>query len=112
MRILFAGDEQPYSAYALKEVVQTGHEHLGGRDPVGGPSASGSRPGPPVAPVPSSGPQRYREDFLNSWEGEGSPYALNNWQYEWLPLRDGRWEERLVCRSSKKDFKVRLRTGT
>ena len=109
MRILFAGDEQPYSAYALKEAAKLAMNTwadmtLLGIQPGGGASS-------PVDPALNLALTRYRESFLNAWEGEGSPYAKSNWQYEWLPLQEGVLEEKLVCRSSKKDFKVRLRMG-
>ena len=109
MRILFAGDEQPYSAYALKEAARLAMNTwadmtLLGVQPGGGAAA-------PAAPALNLALTSYRKTFLNSWEGEDSPYALANWQYEWAPLKDGVLEEKLVCRSSKKDFKVRLRVG-
>jgi nucleotide-binding universal stress UspA family protein len=109
MRILFAGDEQPYSAYALREAAKLAMNTwadmtLLGIQPGGGPARQ-------VDPALNLALTRYRESFLNAWEGEGSPYAKTNWQYEWLPLPEGVLEERLVCRSSKKDFKVRLRMG-
>ena len=31
--------------------------------------------------------------------------------YEWLPLKDGPWEEMKVFRGRKKEFKVRMRVG-
>ena len=108
MRILFAGDEQPYSAYALKEFSKLAMNTWADVTLLGVQSGSA---GAPAAPSLNLALNRYREEFLNSWEGEDSPYALNKWQYEWFPAADGLWEERLVCRSSMKDFKVRLRTG-
>jgi nucleotide-binding universal stress UspA family protein len=109
MRVLFAGDEQPYSAYALKEAARLARNTwadvtLLGVQPGGATSE-------PKAPALNLALNRYRETFLNSWEGEGSPYAMTNWQYEWLPVKEGLLEEKLICRSSKKDFKVRLRLG-
>lgn len=109
MRIMVAGDEHPYSAYALKEAAKLAMNTwadvtLLGVQPGGAVSE-------PVSPALNLALHRYRETFLNSWEGEGSPYAMTNWQYEWLPLKEGVLEERLVCRSSKKDFRVHLRVG-
>lgn len=109
MRILFAGDEQPYSAYALKEAARLAMNTWADMTLLGVQSGGGAAA--PVAPNLNLALTSYRETFLNSWEGEGSPYASTNWQYEWFPLQDGVLEERLVCRSSKKDFKVRLRLG-
>jgi nucleotide-binding universal stress UspA family protein len=109
MKILFAGDEQPYSAFALKEVIRLAMNTwadvilLGVQTHIASPG--------PVAPSLNLALNRYRETFLNSWEREDCPYAPSNWQYEWIPVKEGLWEERLVCRSSKKDFRVHLRAG-
>ncbi len=109
MRILFAGDEQPYSAFALKELTRLAMNTWADVTLLGvqGTSASAG----PVAPALNLAFNRYRETFLNSWGKEESPYALTNWQYEWTPLKEGLWEERLMCKSGKKDFRVRLRSG-
>jgi nucleotide-binding universal stress UspA family protein len=109
MRILFAGDEHPSSAFALKELTRLAMNTWADVTLLGVQAASAS-PGP-VAPALNLALNRYRETFLNSWEGEDSPYAMSNWQYEWNPVKENLWEERLVCKSGKKDFRVRLRTG-
>jgi len=109
MRILFAGDENPYSAFALKELTRLAMNTWADVTLLGVQAASAS-PGP-VAPALNLALNRYRETFLNSWEGEDSPYAMSNWQYEWTLVKENLWEERLVCKSGKKDFRVRLRTG-
>jgi nucleotide-binding universal stress UspA family protein len=110
MKILFAGDEHPYSAYALKEVIRLALNTwadvtlLGAAPPVREPEAL---PEQPLAQAL----HRYRETFLQAAEGEGSPYVLGNWRYEWIPVQGGLWEELLVNRGAKKDLKVRLRPG-
>ncbi|MBW1990528.1 MAG: universal stress protein [Deltaproteobacteria bacterium] len=109
MRILFAGDEHPYSAFALKELIRLAMNTWADITILGVQAASAS-PGP-VAPALNLALNRYRETFLNSWEGEDSPYALTNWQFEWYPVKEGLWEERLVCKSGRKDFRVHLRIG-
>ncbi len=109
MRILFAGDENPYSAFALKELIRLAMNTWADVTLLG-VQADRATPGP-VNPALNLALNRYREAFLNSWEGEDSPYALSNWQYEWGPLQDNLWEERLVCKSGKKDFRVHLRIG-
>lgn len=109
MRILFAGDEHPYSFFALRELIRLAMNTWADVTLLGAQAASAS-PGP-VAPALNLALNRYRETFLNSWEGEDSPYAMTNWQYEWNPVKENLWEERLVCKSGKKDFRVRLRTG-
>jgi len=109
MRILFAGDEHPYSAFALQELMRLAMNTWADVTLLG-VQAAGVSPGP-AAPALNLALNRYRETFLNSWEGEDSPYALTNWQYEWHQAGENLWEERLVCKSGKKDFRVRLRRG-
>ena len=112
MKILFAGDEHPYSAYALREVVRLALNTWADVTLLG------------VAPSLPEGPglvagehslaqalHRYRETFFQGAPEEGSPYVLGNWQYEWIPLGGGLWEEMLVNRGVKKDLKVRPRRG-
>jgi hypothetical protein len=55
--------------------------------------------------------RRYREEFLEILGSSDSPYALERWDHEWIPLRNGSWEEIKVCRGVKKDVKVRIRAG-
>jgi nucleotide-binding universal stress UspA family protein len=112
MRILFAGDEHPYSAYALKEAARLAMNTwadvtLLGVQPGGG---EGEAAGPLESPL-TQALKQYRETFLKTLEGEGSPYTQDRWQHEWVPLKSGLWEEMLVCRGTKKDLKVRLRIG-
>jgi nucleotide-binding universal stress UspA family protein len=109
MKILFAGDEQPYSAYALKEVVRLAMNTWADVTLLAVSPAEASQPVEKQAlPQALHG---YRESFLASAGGEGSPYALGAARYEWVPVRGGQWEELLVSRGAKKDVKVRLRTG-
>ena len=55
--------------------------------------------------------RRYREEFLENLGSSDSPYAQERWDHEWMPLRNGSWEEIKVCRGVKKDVKVRIRAG-
>jgi hypothetical protein len=111
MKILFAGDEHPYSAYALNEVIRLAMNTWADVTllAVGSSLSEGIKLSPeqPLAQAL----HRYREGFLKGVGGEGSPYATGNWQYEWIPLKSGQWEEMLVKRGVKRDLKVRLRTG-
>ncbi len=115
MKILFAGDEHPYSAFALQEVIRLALNTWADvtllavspapavRESQGGALA-------PDQPLPRV-LNRYRETFLKAAGEEESPYALERWQYEWIPVKTGLWEEMLVKRGVKKDLKVRLRAG-
>ena len=111
MKILFAADEQPYSAYALTEVTRLALNTwadvaiLGvtapGRDPEAEPDQS------LLAAL-----HGYREDFLQVAAQEGlTAYAQDNYRDEWVALRGNRWEEVRVARGAKKDLKVLLRAG-
>jgi nucleotide-binding universal stress UspA family protein len=111
MKILFAADEQPYSAYALKEVSRLALNTwadvtIMGVTAAGGPEPE-AEPGQPLL----AALHRYREVFLEGADEALSPYAASKYRYEWVPLRGGRWEEMLVARGAKKDLQVRLRAG-
>jgi nucleotide-binding universal stress UspA family protein len=117
MKILFAGDEHPYSAFALQEVIRLAMNTWAdvtllavspapGMKEVEGYSALA--PDQPLAQALD----RYRETFLGAAGEEESPYALEKWQYEWIPVKGGLWEEMLVKRGVKKDLMVRLRAGS
>jgi nucleotide-binding universal stress UspA family protein len=110
MKILFAGDEHPYSAYALNEVVRLATNTWADVTLVAvSPAEAGAKVGEDHTLARAL--HQYRETFLASAGGEGSPYALGTWRYEWLPLKGGQWEELLVNRGAKKDVKVHLRVG-
>ncbi len=110
MKILFAGDEHPYSAYAYNEVVRLATNTWADVTLLAVSPAEATAK--PVEDQPlAQALHRYRENFLNSAGGEGSPYAFGASHYEWIPVTGGQWEELLVNRGAKKDVKVRLRTG-
>lgn len=106
MKILFAADEQPYSAYALKEVTRLALNTWADVAILGVAAA----PPEPEQPLLQALHQ-YREGFLQSAAEGLAPYSLTNQRYEWVPLKGGRWEEMLVARGRKKDLKVVFRVG-
>jgi hypothetical protein len=55
--------------------------------------------------------RRYREQFFTHFQESSIPYDTNRCGYEFIMLADGAWEDLYLCRSSMKDFKVRLRVG-
>jgi hypothetical protein len=116
MRILFAGDEHPYSEYALRQTVKLAMNTwadvtlLGVQSASAGKGDGGSMPWPADLPI-STALRHYREVFLGSWNSNESPYETQDGRYEWIPLKNGFWEEAKVLRARKKDFKVHMRIG-
>lgn len=92
MRILFAGDEHHYSAYALKKVLGLARNTWADVTLLAVyPTASGKELGM-AAPWSSEQPLHealdgYRKEFLQGWEGEECPYALQSQSYEWVLLK-------------------------
>ncbi len=117
MRILFAGDRHPYSEYALKETIKLAKNTwadvtLLGIEPAPSPrDTSKGSVWPADLPV-SEALRSFRKMFLHSWEKGESPYEMQDGRYEWIRLKDGRWEETKVLRGSRKDFRVRMRIGS
>jgi len=116
MKILFVGDEHPYSAYALEEMVRLALNTwadvtLLAASPALTAKGSEGAPAPPLNHPLIQALGRYREIFLQGAGGDDSPYARGKWQHEWVPLKDSRWEELLVCRGVKKDLRVCIRGG-
>jgi nucleotide-binding universal stress UspA family protein len=118
MRILFAGDENPYSAYALKKVAQLAMNTWADVTLLGVYPGTGKKDeeqeGDTVWPYDHPLVEAllsYREDFLKSWEGGESPYASTSWVSEWVPTKSGAWEEMIVRRGSRKELRVRIRLG-
>jgi hypothetical protein len=117
MRILFAGDERHYSEYAMNEVVRLAMNTwadvtLLGVVPEGQWRERGSgSAGTPADQALAQAFSNYRESFLNAWASDGSPYAVKDWQYEWIPLKNNLWEQVRVSRGVRKDLKMRLRSG-
>jgi nucleotide-binding universal stress UspA family protein len=109
MKILFAGDEHPYSAYALNEAIRLATNTWADVTLLAAAADTGAKPG--ADHTLARALHGYRETFLRSAGGEGSPYALGTPRFEWIPVRGGQWEEVLVSRGAKKDIKVRLRLG-
>jgi len=108
MRILFAGDENPYSAYALEETARLAMNTWADVILLGVSS---------LVPASAGGGEireamhEYRDKFLKHVGDKESPYAMSRWTYEWVPRRPNVWEEMLVRRGAKKDLQVRVRVG-
>ena len=116
MRILFAGDEHGYSEYAIKETAKLAMNTWADVTLLGVHAMHSAKDSAKTTmravdlPV-SEALRGYRDLFLNSWIKEESPYELQDGNYEWIQLNNGRWEEAKVLRGRKKDFRVRLRMG-
>ena len=117
MRILFAGDEQHYSEFSMKEVLRLAMNTWAdvtflGVLPEGLESvaAAGDTDAMMHSPL-SQALSGYRDRFLEAWGNEGSPYSLKEPQYEWYPVQGGQWEQLRISRGARKDLKMRLRAG-
>ncbi len=117
MKILFVGDEQPYSEFALNEVIRLAMNTwadvtlLGSQAAV--PNRAAGSGGLSLADQPlGQALHRYRETFLKGCGDADSPYAMGNLTFEWLAQKKGVYEEMLVSRSAKKELRVRLRLGS
>jgi nucleotide-binding universal stress UspA family protein len=115
MRILFAADEHPYSEFALQEMIRLAMNTwadvtLLGVNPASAKESSKGAPWPGDLPV-SRKLGSYRETFLASWEKGDSPYETGDGTYEWIPVKQGVFEEIKLFRGRKKEFKVRMRSG-
>lgn len=114
MRILFAGDEQPYSENALKKLIGLAMNTWADvtlLSVLPAPAELEGGHAPPSDHSLGAAMSRYREEFLKAWGGEESPYAPTRFGYEWVPVKGGLWEELRVSRGSRKDLKVRVRSG-
>jgi nucleotide-binding universal stress UspA family protein len=110
MRILFAADEHPYSEYALQVLIKLAMNTWADVTLLGIHPSARATSWPGSAPI-GRALQHYRDLFLNSWDKDASPYETQEGKYEWLPLKEGLWEEMKVIRGRKKEFKVRMRSG-
>lgn len=118
MRILFAGDEHTYSAFALKKVASLAMNTwadvtllaLSGDSAAGGSSGAEFPDGPQGSAAKAL--NDYRGEFLAAWDGIESPYTADSYDYRWMPLKNGLWEQVRVCQSSRKELRTRLRSGT
>lgn len=113
MRIMFAGDEHHYSECALEETIKLAMNTWADVVLLGIEVAS-RNPRDSLQPRDLSigaALRRYRKTFLNSWSKGESPYEMEEGRFEWIQLKSGRWEETKVLRGSRKDFRVRMRTG-
>jgi hypothetical protein len=116
MRILFAGDQHPYSEFALKETVKMAQNTWADVTLVGIHATASAKEKTktgvwPVDLPVSEAMRGYRETFLNGWIKAESPYDVQDGRYEWIMVENGRWEEAKVLRGSRKEFRVRLRIG-
>ena len=99
MRILFAGDEHGYSEYAIKETAKLAMNTWADVTLLGVHAMHSAKDSAKTTPIPhgnlpvSEALRGYRDLFLNSWIKEESPYELQDGNYEWIQLNNGRWEE-------------------
>ncbi len=114
MRILFAGDEHSYSENAITEAAKLAMNTWADVTLLGVHAVQSVKQAARIMPrdlAAGRALRRYRDQFLNSWTNEESPYQMRDGVYEWIQLSNGLWEEAKILRGRKKDFKVHLRVG-
>ena len=119
MRILVAVDQNPYSAYAVRQVAGLAMNTwaditLLGLHPKKRTTAerttsnSGRRN---INPALSEVMHTYRDSFLSHFQDAASPYTQLTFEYELIQTEPNLWQEFYVGRSSRKDFNVSIRQG-
>ena len=119
MRILIAVDQNPYSAYAVRQVAGLAMNTWADITLLGlhpkkrtaadrSASISGRRK---IDPTLSKMMPAYRDSFLSHFQDEASPYTQLKFEYELLQTEPNLWQEFYVGRSSRKDFNVSIRQG-
>lgn len=115
MRILVAVDEHPYSARAANEVTGLAMNTWADVTLLGVRPKTPSRAQQSVESTIQhplvKALRQYREAFHGHFKGEDSPYVKQVCGYELIEIKKGIWEELYVCRSGKKDMRVRMRLG-
>lgn len=111
MNILFVGDDQPYSEFALNEVIRLAMNTWADVTLLGSLATWPGRNLHPADHPLGQALHRYREIFLKGCGDADSPYAITRQSFEWLPQKKGVFEELLISRSSRKELRVRLRLG-
>jgi nucleotide-binding universal stress UspA family protein len=115
MRILVAVDQHPYSAHVVKDVAKLAGNTWADVTLLGvGPKAtdigrSSNRAG--IKHPLTEKLKNYRRNFLDHFEKEESPYEKRSCNYEFVEVKRGVWEELYICRGTRKDLKIVLRSG-
>lgn len=120
MRILVAADHNPYTQYAVRETAKLAINTWADVTLLGVYPRGSRRSAQAVDllkewqlnPPLSRALQHYRTIFLNYCQDEDLPYRQQVTGFELVEIGRGVWEELLVCRSIKKELKVRVRQGS
>ena len=115
MRILVAVDQHPYSAHVVKDVAKLAGNTwaditllgVGPKTTDIGRSTNRTKIKHPLAEKLRS----YRRSFLDHFSKENSPYEKRSFNYEFVEINRGIWEELYICRGARKDLKIMLRSG-
>ncbi len=115
MRILVAVDQHPYSAHVVKDVAKLAGNTwaditllgVGPKTSDIGRSSNRNEIKHPLAEKLRS----YRRNFLDHFAKEESPYEKRSFNYEFVEVNRGIWEELYICRGSRKDLRIVLRSG-
>lgn len=119
MRILVAVDQNPYSAYAMREVAKLAantwaNVSLLGVQPKN--TSKGREPGTTSrfngieAPL-SEALLTLRKDFLGFFRAEDCPYAPSESEVDMVQIRKGFWEDVSDSGEARKKLNLRIRVG-
>ncbi|GMQ79749.1 MAG: hypothetical protein BMS9Abin03_183 [Thermodesulfobacteriota bacterium] len=115
MRILVAVDQHPYSAHVVKDVAKLAGNtwadvtFLGVGPKVANISRTSNKAG--IKQHLTEALRNYRCNFLDHFDKEESPYEKRSYNYEFVEVKRGVWEELCVCRGARKELKIVLRAG-
>lgn len=119
MRILVAVDQNPYSAYAVRQVAGLAMNTwaditllgLQSKKRTAAKTSAAISGRQEIDPTLSKAMPAYRDSFLSYFQDEASPYTQLKFEYELLQKEPNRWQEFYVGSSSLKDFNVSIRQG-
>ena len=109
MRILVAVDKNSYSAHIVGEAAKLAANTWADISILGIRSKTASK-GRDVKTLTDK-LFTYRENFLDHFAEEECPYSRHKFSKELVEVRKGVWEETGVSKGSKKNLRLRLRTG-
>ncbi len=107
MRILVPLDENPYSIKVLHEVARLAMNTWADVTLLGIDTNRTKEKSRELVNML----RNYREEFLDYFSGEISPYSTKDFGYKLVEIKSGIWEDLYVAKSGRKELKVRIRNA-